>query len=155
MNTETESPQERVARILLVEDNPGDILLTRHALKQAKIVNSLTIAMTGEQGLLMLNKEGPYSVMELPDIILLDLNLPGISGHEVLKTVKNDKKLSHIPVIILSSSYAESDIKKTNKARVDGYLTKPLNVDHFSKMLHTIESLWFRIVIVHRSDSYL
>ncbi len=152
MNTEAVFQQERVARILLVEDNPGDILLTRHALKQAKVTNSLTIAMTGEQGLAMLHQEGQYSVMELPDIILLDLNLPGISGHEVLKAVKNDSKLQHIPVIILSSSCAESDIKKSNKAKVNGYLTKPLDIESFSKVLNKIESVCFNIVVTHRSN---
>ena len=150
MTTEKVSRLERGARILLVEDNPGDILLTRHALKQAKITNSLTIAMTGEESLSMLNREGQFREIELPDIILLDLNLPGISGHEVLKAVKSNVNLSHIPVIILSSSNAESDIKKTNKSQVDGYLVKPLNVDSFSKVLLQIESLWFSIVVVHR-----
>ena len=150
MTTEKVSRLERGARILLVEDNPGDILLTRHALKQAKITNSLTIAVTGEESLSMLNREGQFREIELPDIILLDLNLPGISGHEVLKAVKSNVNLSHIPVIILSSSNAESDIKKTNKSQVDGYLVKPLNVDSFSKVLLQIESLWFSIVVVHR-----
>ena len=150
MTTEKVSRLERGARILLVEDNPGDILLTRHALKQAKITNSLTIAMTGEESLSMLNREGQFREIELPDIILLDLNLPGISGHEVLKAVKSNVNLSHIPVIILSSSNAESDIKKTNKSQVDGYLVKPLNVDSFSKVLLQIESLWLSIVVVHR-----
>lgn len=148
MNNEQLPLHERVARILLVEDNPGDILLTRHALKQAKINNSLTIAMTGEQGLDMLQQKGQYNAMELPDIILLDLNLPGISGHEVLKTVKNDEKLQNIPVIILSSSTAESDINKSKKARVNGYLRKPLDVTSFSKILNDIESVWFNIVVV-------
>lgn len=147
MHTETVDSQESSALILLVEDNPGDILLTRYALKQAKISNSLVIAMTGEQSLSMLHQEGEYSETRLPDIILLDLNLPGMSGHEVLKVIKKDKKLKTIPVIVLSSSNAESDIKKANKACANGYLTKPLNVDMFSELLSKIESFWFRIMV--------
>lgn len=144
----TPSINTRTANILLVEDNPDDVILTRHAFKKAKITNALSVAMSGEEGLAMLRQEGKYSGLVLPDLILLDLNLPGISGHDLLRAIKGNDKLQHIPIIILSSSSAENDIRQSTEAHANGYLTKPLKVDHFDKIIREIEAIWFTIVVV-------
>lgn len=142
---------QRLARILLVEDNPGDILLMRHIFKQAKISNIIETATLGEQALSMLQQKNEYELMPLPDLILLDLNLPGMSGHDVLKAIKNNDALKHIPVIILSSSQAEIDKKTSLQLNADGYLLKPLRLEHFHSALLSLNSFCFSIMIASKS----
>ena len=109
MKVDTIKHKGRAAEILLIEDNQGDVILTRKAFKQAKIANNITVAMSGEEALKVLRHEGEYINSPVPDLILLDLNLPKKSGKDVLKEIKSDDALKHIPVVILTSSRAELD----------------------------------------------
>ena len=119
----------QTVEILLVEDNPGDIRLIVEVLKEGKIHNHLSVVEDGEEALAYLRREGSYQDVILPDIILLDLNLPKISGTEVLAEIKKDPMLKHIPVIILTTSEAEQDILKAYDLHANCYITKPVNLD--------------------------
>jgi CheY-like chemotaxis protein len=132
--------------ILLVEDNAGDVRLTQEALKEAKMHNHLTVASDGVEALAILRKKGNYAAAATPDIILLDLNLPKISGTEVLAQIKNDEALKQIPVVIVTSSKAEEDVAKSYKLHANCYVTKPINLDQFIKVVRSIEDFWFTIV---------
>lgn len=134
--------------ILLVEDNEGDIILTTEALEEGKIANSLSIARDGWQAIQYLDKneaEG-FGNATMPDLVLLDINLPKINGHEVLKHIKTTQKLKHIPVIMLTTSSDEVDIKKSYENHVNCYITKPVDVDNFIQAISTIEDFWISIV---------
>jgi CheY-like chemotaxis protein len=132
--------------ILLVEDNPGDVRLTREALNENKIVNELSLAGDGEEALKFLRKENGYENAPKPDLILLDLNLPKKDGRQVLAEIKNDEKLKRIPVIILTSSKAEEDILKMYNLHANCYITKPIDLKQFMMVIKTIEEFWFTIV---------
>jgi two-component system response regulator len=129
--------------VLLVEDNPGDVLLTQIALKDSKLLNKLNVVGDGIEAMLFLKKEGKYADMPTPDLILLDLNLPKKNGREVLTEIKNDPSLQHIPVAILSSSKNEEEILKTYKLHANCYISKPVDLDGFSKIVRAIENFWF------------
>ncbi len=135
-----------VANILLVEDNPGDVLLLKEFLKGAKSPFNLHVAEDGEEALLFLNQQDKYHVSPRPDLIILDLNLPKVDGFEVLQFVKQNPKLKSIPVIILTSSHAEMDITKSYDLHANCYLTKPSELSEFSEMVKSIEHFWFDIV---------
>jgi chemotaxis family two-component system response regulator Rcp1 len=132
--------------ILLVEDNPGDIRLTREALRDGKIYNNLYVARDGVEAMAFLRKTGQYAHAPRPDLILLDLNLPRKDGHEVLAEVKTDENLRRIPVVILTTSQAEEDIIKTYDLHVNCYITKPVDLDQFVKIVKSIEDFWLTIV---------
>ena len=132
--------------ILLVEDNPGDVRLTREALRDGKIYNNLYVAKDGVEAMAFLHKTGQYSRAPRPDLILLDLNLPRKDGHEVLAEVKTDESLRRIPVVILTTSQAEEDIIKTYDLHVNCYITKPVDLDQFVKIVKSIEDFWLTIV---------
>jgi len=132
--------------ILLVEDNEGDIILTRDAFEDAKIVVNLSVAKDGKQALDILNKEGEYGNTELPDLLLLDVNLPKKNGHEVLKYIKGNDSMKHIPVIMLTTSSAQSDINLSYNNYANCYITKPVEVSDFLTIIATIENFWFSIV---------
>jgi CheY-like chemotaxis protein len=132
--------------ILLVEDNPGDVRLTREALNENKIVNELSLAGDGEEALKFLRKENGYENAPKPDLILLDLNLPKKDGRQVLAEIKNDEKLKRIPVIILTSSKAEEDILKMYNLHANCYITKPIDLKQFMQVIKTIEEFWLTIV---------
>jgi chemotaxis family two-component system response regulator Rcp1 len=132
--------------ILLVEDNPGDIRLTREALRDGKIYNNLYVARDGVEAMAFLRKTGQYTHAPRPDLILLDLNLPRKDGHEVLAEVKTDENLRRIPVVILTTSQAEEDIIKTYDLHVNCYITKPVDLDQFVKIVKSIEDFWLTIV---------
>lgn len=132
--------------ILLVEDNPGDILLTQEALKTAKVANTLSIARDGEEALQFLRRQGPFANAPTPDIILLDLNLPRLDGREVLEEIKKDPNLRKIPVVILTSSEAESDVVQTYNLHVNCYVVKPIDFDKFMDVVHAINDFWLTIV---------
>jgi chemotaxis family two-component system response regulator Rcp1 len=142
MNSENGRPIE----ILLVEDNPGDVRLTREALSEAKVRNSLSVAGDGEVALAFLRREGAYSTAPRPDIILLDLNLPKKDGRQVLAEVKADTELRRIPVVILTTSKAEEDILKTYDLHANCFITKPVDFDQFVKVVKSIEHFWLSIV---------
>jgi CheY-like chemotaxis protein len=132
--------------ILLVEDNPGDVELTRESLAEGKIYNNLWVAENGEQALDFLYRRGDHSNAPRPDLILLDLNLPGTSGHEVLEVIKDDTELRAIPVVILTSSAAEEDIARSYNLHANCYVTKPVDFQQFSKVVRSVESFWFTVV---------
>lgn len=132
--------------ILLVEDNPGDVELTRESLSCGKINNRLNVVIDGEQALDYLYKRGDYLQATTPDIIFLDLNLPKVDGREVLAKVKSDSDLSRIPIIVLSSSEAANDIQKSYDLHANCFVTKPVNLEDFIKVIQTIENFWIDIV---------
>lgn len=132
--------------ILLVEDNPGDANLTKKALADSKVHNNMHVAEDGEEALAFLRQEGEFSGARRPDLILLDLNLPKTSGHEVLQEIKDDETLSTIPVVVLSSSSAEEDIIKTYKLHASCYVSKPVDLTQFMKVVKSIDEFWFSIV---------
>ena len=132
--------------ILLVEDNPGDVRLTREALKDGKIINKLHVAEDGVEALAFLRREGKYHNAVRPELILLDLNLPKKDGREVLAEIKADKELKRIPVVILTSSAAEQDIVKSYNLHANCYVTKPVDLDQFINVVKSIEHFWLTVV---------
>ncbi|MCM8539732.1 MAG: response regulator [Lentisphaeraceae bacterium] len=138
----------RPIEILLVEDNPGDVFLTKKAFENSKLANHLIVATDGEMALQMLRKEGEYKNHITPDIILLDLNLPKIDGKEVLEDIKNDEELRKIPVVILTSSNAEKDILMSYELHANSYVVKPVDFSKFLDIVDSIESFWFTIVVL-------
>jgi CheY-like chemotaxis protein len=134
--------------ILLVEDNLGDARLAREALKDSKIKNHLDIVSDGEQAIKFLNKEEQFSKAPRPDLILLDLNLPKKDGREVLKEIKESEEFKRIPVVVLTTSKAEEDILKSYNLHANCYITKPIDLDQFMKVVKSIENFWLSIVIL-------
>ncbi len=132
--------------ILMVEDNPGDVGLTKAALEDAKIANSLHVATNGEEALAFLKREGKFAESPRPDIILLDLNLPGMHGAELLEQIKEDEAFSSIPVVVLTTSTADEDILKAYELHAACYITKPVDLDQFTKVVQSLEDFWFAVV---------
>lgn len=132
--------------ILMVEDNPGDARLAREALKEAKVLNSVSEVRDGVEAMAYLRREGKYSGARRPDIILLDLNLPKMDGREVLAEIKKDQNLKRIPVVILTISKDEEDIIKTYNLHANCYITKPVDLVQFMEVVKAIEDFWFSIV---------
>ena len=136
----------RAIEILLVEDNPGDILLTMEALKEGKVYNNLSVAKDGVEAMAFLYRKGQYASAPQPDLILLDLNLPKKGGREVLAELKQDSELRCIPVIIMTTSQAEQDILKSYNLQAKHYLTKPVEFEDFITVVRTIDKFWLMIV---------
>jgi chemotaxis family two-component system response regulator Rcp1 len=134
--------------ILLVEDNPGDADLAREALEGGKIKNNLFVASDGETAMNFLYKAGPYADMPRPDLILLDLNLPRKDGREVLADIKADNELKRIPVVILTTSKSEEDILKSYNLHANCYITKPIDLNQFIRVVRCIEDFWLSIVVL-------
>jgi two-component system, chemotaxis family, response regulator Rcp1 len=132
--------------ILLVEDNPGDVRLTKEALKDAKVLNEVYVARDGVEALEFLHKQGNFKETPTPDLILLDLNLPRKDGREVLAEIKKDPKLKHIPVVVLTTSKADEDIIRTYNLHANAYITKPVDLNRFVEIMHALEEFWFTIV---------
>ncbi len=132
--------------ILLVEDNPGDVRLTREALRDSKIRNSLSVVEDGINALAYLRREGKFQNATRPDIILLDLNLPRKDGREVLSEIKGDPSLRRIPVVVLTTSDDERDIMQTYNLHANCYITKPVDFQQFITIVKSIEDFWFSIV---------
>lgn len=132
--------------VLLVEDNPGDVRLTREALKEGKVRNNLSVAPDGVEALAFLRRQGRYADAPRPDLILLDLNLPKKDGREVLEEIKADPALRTIPVVILTTSEAERDIARAYDLHANCYITKPVDLDQFITVVKSIEDFWFTIV---------
>jgi two-component system, chemotaxis family, response regulator Rcp1 len=132
--------------ILLVEDNPGDVRLTIEALKDAKVRNTLCVAEDGAEAMAFLRRQGKYADAVRPDLILLDLNLPKKDGREVLKEIKEDDDLKSIPVVVLTTSKAEEDIIKTYSYHANCYISKPIDLDQFMKVVKAIQDFWLSIV---------
>lgn len=134
--------------ILLVEDNSGDLFLTKKAFEKAKILNNIHVAKDGEIAMNMLNQKDEFKDFVRPDIILLDINLPKKSGQEVLAEIKEDKELRKIPVVVLTSSQAEADIAQSYEKYASGYISKPISLKGFQEVVTAIEGFWFNIVIL-------
>ena len=132
--------------ILLVEDNPGDVRLTRESFKESKIHNNLYVVEDGVEAMAFLRREGQYTNAVRPDLILLDLNLPKRDGREVLAEIKDDPGLKRIPVVILTSSNSEEDIIKTYDLHANCYITKPINLEQFAKVVKSIKEFWLSMV---------
>jgi CheY-like chemotaxis protein len=133
-------------KILLVEDNEGDILLTTEALSESRILNVVHIVRDGKQAMDYLEKTGPYSTVLTPDLILLDINLPRKNGHEVLHYIKFHEAHKHIPVIMLTTSSSPNDIVSCYRGYANCYITKPVDVNAFMNVITTIEDFWLSTV---------
>lgn len=132
--------------ILMIEDNLGDVRLTTEALRETKVRNNLNVVGDGEEALAFLHREGKYANAPRPDLILLDLNLPKKDGREVLEVIKSNEDLGRIPVVILTTSRAEEDILRTYNLHANCYITKPVGLDQFVKVVQSIEAFWLTIV---------
>lgn len=136
----------RPVEILLVEDNPGDVRLAQEALRESKVNNIMNSVVDGVEALEYLNKRGKYSEATRPDLIILDLNLPKKDGREVLEEIKMDVNLKTIPVVILTTSKREEDILKTYQLHANCFITKPMDINQFIKVVQSIQDFWFTIV---------
>ncbi|HOX70740.1 MAG: response regulator [Dokdonella sp.] len=151
MNSGTGSVN-RVVEILLVEDNEGDVRLTREALKEGRIRNRLHVVNDGEHALRFLRREQEYAEAPRPDLILLDLNLPRLDGREVLAEIKSDAELKQIPVVVLTSSRAEKDLLSAYDSHANCYITKPVGFENFMDVVRNIENFWLTIVVLPPKD---
>jgi CheY-like chemotaxis protein len=132
--------------ILLVEDNAGDARLTLEAFKEGRVINSVTVLRDGVEALAYLRREEPYTNARQPDLILLDLNLPRKDGREVLAEIKSDERLKQIPVVVLTTSIAEQDIALAYGSHANCYISKPVDLEQFLRVVHSIESFWLTFV---------
>ena len=132
--------------ILLVEDNPGDVRLTQEALREGKVKNNLHVARDGVEALEFLRRKGKYKDAVRPDLVLLDLNLPLKDGREVLGEIKEDPELRMLPVVVLTTSSAEADILKSYSLHANCYITKPVDLEQFVKVVKSIDDFWLTVV---------
>ena len=139
-------PTGRPVEILLVEDSPGDVRLTKEALKEGKILNHLHVVGDGVEALAFLRQEGSYAGAPRPDLILLDLNLPRKDGREVLESIKEDPDLRRIPVVILTTSSAERDVLQSYDLHANCYVTKPVDLEQFISVVRSVEDFWLTVV---------
>ncbi len=144
----------KAVEILLIEDNPGDVRLTIEALKESKIMNNMHVADDGIEALSFLKKEGIYKDKPRPDLIILDLNLPKKDGREVLGEIKSDDSLKQIPIVILTTSEAEEDIIKSYELHANCYITKPVDMEQFIKVVKSVGDFWFSIVMLPPGDVF-
>jgi CheY-like chemotaxis protein len=140
------TPAGRAIDILLVEDDPGDELITREAFEHNKIKNHLHVAHDGEEGLDFLYRRGEFGDAPEPDLILLDLNLPKYDGRQLLEQIKSDANLCHIPVVVLTTSSAEEDVLRSYKLHANAYVTKPVDVDQFMSAVRQIDEFFVKVV---------
>lgn len=138
------APKAKLVEIMLIEDNPGDVTLTRNSLRSARVLNNLTVASDGEKAMDLLRGRAGQALR--PDLILLDISLPRMNGHEVLHELKTDPALASIPVIILTSSQAEQDIARSYALHANSYVTKPVLWTDFQKVIAAVEDFWLTIV---------
>ena len=144
----------RPVEILLIDDNPGDVRLTREALKEGKLINNLHVVEDGIEALACLRKQGKFKNEPLPDLILLDLNLPIKDGRELLTEIKEDQHFKLIPVVVLTTSIAEADIIKSYESHANCYITKPVYMNQFIKIVKSIEYFWFSIVKLPPNENF-
>ncbi len=142
----------QLVEILLVEDNEGDVRLTREALKEGRIRNRLHVVSNGEHALQFLRNEGEYAEAPRPDLVLLDLNLPRLDGREVLAEIKTDPALKQIPVVVLTSSRAEKDLLGAYDQHANCFITKPVGFEEFMDVIRSIENFWLTIVVLPPRD---
>lgn len=135
-----------IIEILLVEDDPGDVELIKESIRDSKIRLNLNVVSNGDDAIKFLKKEGDFNESQEPDLIILDLNLPRRSGMEVLGEVKGNEDLKHIPIIVMTTSDQDTDIIKSYKLGANSYVTKPLGIDQFAKIVSSIENFWLTVV---------
>lgn len=140
----------KALQILMVEDNPDDVDLTREALRDAKVVVDMSVMKDGVEAMAYLRREGSYAQAPRPDLILLDLNMPRKDGREVLADIKADPDLRRIPVVVLTTSQAEEDVLKAYDLHVNCYIAKPVDFEQFIKVVKAIEGFWFSVVTLPR-----
>ncbi len=136
----------RSIEILLVEDNPGDARLTLEAFKEGRVLNNITVIRDGVEALAYLRRQGRYENAPVPDLVLLDLNLPKKDGRQVLEEIKTDEMLKRIPVIVLSTSASHEDVARSYGSHANCYITKPVDLDQFLHVVQSIESFWLSLV---------
>jgi len=136
----------RPIEILMVEDNPGDVRLTREALKGGKVWNRLSVVEDGEAAMDYLRRRPPFENAPRPDVVLLDLNLPKMDGREVLSRIKSDDALKIIPVVVLTTSQAEEDVLRAYRLSANCYVTKPVDLHQFNRIVQAIEDFWLTVV---------
>ena len=138
----------KAVEILLVEDNPGDVRLTLEALREGKVKNNLFVARDGEEALAILRRQAPHAGAPRPDLILLDLNLPKKDGREVLAEIKADPELKCIPVVVLTTSKSEEDVLRSYELNANCYITKPVDLEQFIRVVRAIEDFWLTLVVL-------
>jgi chemotaxis family two-component system response regulator Rcp1 len=138
--------EPQIVNILMLEDDPGDAELTREVLSMSKVKLNITVVENGVEGLKYLKKEGEYKDARNVDLILLDLNMPKMNGRDFLGKMKKDNNFNHIPVVVLTTSQADEDIVKTYKLGASCYVTKPVGLDEFQKVVGALENFWFTVV---------
>jgi CheY-like chemotaxis protein len=141
----------RVIDVLLVEDDPGDVLITREVLEHNTINNIVHVASDGQEGLDFLYKRGAHADAPQPDLILLDLNLPKYDGRQLLEQIKSDADLCHIPVVVLTTSSAAEDVLESYKLHANAYVTKPVDVDQFMRAVRQIDEFFIQVVRLPQS----
>jgi CheY-like chemotaxis protein len=145
------TPAVRTIDVLLVEDDPGDVLITREVIEHNKITNTLHVASDGQEGLDFLYKRGAHADAPQPDLILLDLNLPKYDGRQLLQRIKSDADLCHIPVVVLTTSSAEEDVLTSYKLHANAYVTKPVDVDQFMRAVRQIDEFFTQVARLPQS----
>jgi CheY-like chemotaxis protein len=135
-----------VIQVLLVEDDPGDVLMTREAFEDNKVANALHVVSDGAEALAFLRKEGEYADAPTPDLVLLDLNLPRVDGREVLAAVKADDELRQIPIVVLTTSESEEDVLRSYELHANAYVTKPVDFDRFIEVVRKIDDFFVSVV---------
>ena len=141
---------EREIQVLLVEDDPGDVLMTREAFEDYKVHNQLHVVNDGEQAMAFLRLEGEYADLPRPDLVLLDLNLPRMDGRQVLDAIKSDPELSSIPVVVLTTSEAEDDVLRSYSLHANAYVTKPVDFERFIDVVRQIDDFFVSVVRLPR-----
>jgi CheY-like chemotaxis protein len=142
----TDEPQSRLVEILLVEDDPGDVLMTREAFADHKVRNQLHVVSDGAEAMSFLRNEDQYAESPRPDLVLLDLNLPKMDGREVLQAIKSDPDLASIPVVVLTTSEAEEDILRSYSLHANAYVTKPVDFERFISVVREIDDFFVTVV---------
>lgn len=132
--------------VLLVEDDPGDVLMTREAFEENKVANNLSVVSDGEAAMAFLRKQGEYADAPTPDLVLLDLNLPRMDGREVLAAMKGDEELRRIPVVVLTTSEAEEDVLRSYSLHANAYVTKPVDFERFIQVVRKIDDFFVQVV---------
>jgi len=136
----------RPIEVLLVEDDEGDVLMTREALDEGKVLNRLNVVGDGVEAVAYLRQDGAYADAARPDLVLLDLNLPRRDGRQVLEEVKNDPDLRRIPIVVLTTSEAEEDVMRSYDLHANAYVTKPVDFDRFVEVIRQIDEFFISVV---------
>lgn len=143
-------PDQAPIDVLLVEDDPGDVLMTREAFEENKVANRLAVVSDGAEAMQYLRREGEYAEAPTPDLVLLDLNLPRMDGREVLAAMKSDDALRSIPVVVLTTSEAEEDVLRSYSLHANAYVTKPVDFSRFIEVVRQIDDFFVSVVRLPR-----